>query len=855
MTTHNKKSNHNKPQTSFVNNNIAADESIQVRGARVHNLKNVDVDLPRNALVVFTGISGSGKSSLAFGTLFAESQRRYLDSVSPYARRLIDQVGEPDVDAIEGLPPAVALQQQRGTPSVRSSVGSVTTISNGLRMLYSRAGEYPAGQEMLYADAFSPNTPEGACPTCSGIGRVFEVTEDLLVPDKTKTIRERAIAAWPPAWQGQNLSRILTTLGYDIDKPWHTLPKETRDWILFTDETPEVPVYPEYNLEQVREAIKKGEKPNYKGTYVSAKNFVLHSFATTQSPRTKKRVAQFMQISECPSCHGKKLKKESLSVKFAGLDIGEISQLTLTELALKLHDAANKQLSDDMPDREKAIVAKRIASDILSRVEALTRLGLGYLSLERTTPTLSPGELQRLRLGTQIRSKLFGVVYVLDEPSAGLHPADTQALLSALDELVAAGNSLFIVEHDVSVIHHADWIVDVGPKAGRHGGEIMYSGPVAGLRDISDSYTGQYLFSPDAAEQKSKSHTPRKIGNWLKLANIERNNLHGLDVAFPLGVLTTVTGVSGSGKSSLVSQALVELVHNALGQKTVIEVPTDEAALLEQEQETPIGGEIVSGMEHIKRLVTVDQKAIGRTPRSNLATYTGLFDHVRKLFAATKEAKARHYDAGRFSFNVKKGRCPNCEGVGFVSVELLFLPSVYSPCQVCHGQRYNDETLEITYHGKNIAEVLDLTVEAASEFFVDDAPIMRALDALLKVGLGYLRLGQPATELSGGEAQRIKLATELQRTQRGDTLYVLDEPTTGLHPSDVAMLMAQLNGLVATGNTVIMVEHDMQVASNSDWIIDMGPGAGDEGGFIVAAGTPKEVAKSKESRTAPFLFT
>ncbi|WP_296236447.1 excinuclease ABC subunit UvrA [Psychrobacter sp. UBA5136] len=855
MTTHNKKSNHNKPQTSFVNNNIAADESIQVRGARVHNLKNVDVDLPRNALVVFTGISGSGKSSLAFGTLFAESQRRYLDSVSPYARRLIDQVGEPDVDAIEGLPPAVALQQQRGTPSVRSSVGSVTTISNGLRMLYSRAGEYPAGQEMLYADAFSPNTPEGACPTCSGIGRVFEVTEDLLVPDKTKTIRERAIAAWPPAWQGQNFSRILTTLGYDIDKTWHTLPKETRDWILFTDETPEVPVYPEYNLEQVREAIKKGEKPNYKGTYASAKNFVLHSFATTQSPRTKKRVAQFMQISECPSCHGKKLKKESLSVNFAGLDIGEISQLTLTELALKLHDAANKQLSDDVPDREKAIVAKRIASDILSRVEALTRLGLGYLSLERTTPTLSPGELQRLRLGTQIRSKLFGVVYVLDEPSAGLHPADTQALLSALDELVAAGNSLFIVEHDVSVIRHADWIVDVGPKAGRYGGEIIYSGPIEGLRDISDSYTGQYLFSSDAAKQKSKSHTPRKIGNWLKLANIERNNLHGLDVAFPLGVLTTVTGVSGSGKSSLVSQALVELVHNALGQKTVIEAPTDEAALLEQEQETPVGGEIVSGMAHIKRLVTVDQKAIGRTPRSNLATYTGLFDHVRKLFAATKEAKARHYDAGRFSFNVKKGRCPNCEGVGFVSVELLFLPSVYSPCQVCHGQRYNDETLEITYHGKNIAEVLDLTVESASEFFVDDAPIMHALDALLKVGLGYLRLGQPATELSGGEAQRIKLATELQRTQRGDTLYVLDEPTTGLHPSDVAMLMAQLNGLVETGNTVIMVEHDMQVASNSDWIIDMGPGAGDEGGLIVAEGTPKEVAESKKSRTAPFLFT
>lgn len=826
------------------------DNSIQVRGARVHNLKNVDVDLPRNALVVFTGISGSGKSSLAFGTLFAESQRRYLDSVSPYARRLIDQVDEPDVDAIEGLPPAVALQQQRGTPSVRSSVGSVTTISNGLRMLYSRAGEYPSDQEMLYADAFSPNTPEGACPTCSGIGRVFEVTEKLLVPDDSKTIRDRAIAAWPPAFQGKNLARILTTLGYDIDTPWHTLPKATRDWILFTDETPTVPVYSEYNVEQVRAAIENDEKPSYMGTYISAKNFILHSFATTQSPLTKKRVSQFMQISVCPNCDGKKLKKASLSVKFAGLDIGELSRLTLTELALKLQDAAHKKPTDETRNREKSIVAQRIASDILSRVEALTMLGLGYLSLERTTPTLSPGELQRLRLATQIRSQLFGVVYVLDEPSAGLHPADTQALLGALDELIAAGNSVFVVEHDVSVIRHADWIVDVGPDAGTHGGDIVYSGPVEGLRQISQSHTGEYLFTAHT----TANHTPRQPTAWLKLADVARNNLQKLDVAFPLGVMTTVTGVSGSGKSSLVSQALVELVYSELGQKIIVDAPTDEADLLEQEMEAPTGGKIIDGMSHIKRLITVDQKAIGRTPRSNLATYTGMFDHVRKLFAATPEAKARRYDAGRFSFNTPKGRCPNCEGVGFVSVELLFLPSVYSPCQVCHGQRYNDKTLEITYRGKHIAQVLDLTVEAAYAFFVDEPAVLRALDALLKVGLGYLRLGQPATELSGGEAQRIKLATELQRTQRGDTLYVLDEPTTGLHPADVSMLMSQLNGLVDAGNTVIMVEHDMQVASHSDWVIDIGPGAGDKGGQIVAQGTPIEVANSKDSRTAPFLL-
>jgi len=842
-------------QTSTVKNALynPDQENIQVRGARVHNLKNIDVDLPRNALVVFTGISGSGKSSLAFGTLFAESQRRYLDSVSPYARRLIDQVDEPDVDAIEGLPPAVALQQQRGTPSVRSSVGSVTTISNGLRMLYSRAGDYPAEQEILYADAFSPNTPDGACPTCSGIGRVFEVTEELLVPDNTKTIRERAIAAWPPAWQGQNLSRILTTLGYDIDKPWHTLPKKTRDWILFTDETPTVPVYPEYNIKQTREAIEKGEKPNYMGTFTSAKNFILHSFATTQSPRTKKRVSQFMQISECPECFGKKLKKESLAVKFAGLDIGELSQLTLTRQGKKLEKTARTKIADNTPNREKAIVAQRIASDILSRVEALTRLGLGYLSLERTTPTLSPGELQRLRLATQIRSQLFGVVYVLDEPSAGLHPADTQALLGALDELITAGNSVFVVEHDVSVIRHADWVVDVGPKAGTRGGEIVYSGPVEGLRDVTQSHTGRYLFADKTFNAQSKSNT-RQPSAWLKLASIERNNIAGLDVEFPLGVMTSVTGVSGSGKSSLVSQALVDLINEALGQKTITEAPVGEADLLEQELESVTGGEIVAGMEHIRRLININQKAIGRTPRSNLATYTGLFDNVRKIFAATEQAKACGYDAGRFSFNTTKGRCPNCEGLGFVSVELLFLPSVYAPCQVCHGQRYDDETLAITYRDKNIAEVLNLTVEAAHEFFTDEVPILRALDALLQVGLGYLRLGQPATELSGGEAQRIKLATELQRTQRGDTLYILDEPTTGLHPADVSMLMAQLNGLVDAGNTVIMVEHDMQVASNSDWMIDIGPGAGDAGGLIVAQGTPEEVAQSKDSRTAPFLL-
>jgi excinuclease ABC subunit A len=822
-----------------------------VRGARVHNLKNINIDLPRNALVVFTGISGSGKSSLAFGTLFAESQRRYLDSVSPFARRLIDQVDEPDVDSIDGLPPAVAMQQQRGTPSVRSSVGSVTTISNALRMLYSRAGQYPQGQKILYADSFSANTPEGACPKCHGIGRVFEVTEKMLVPDDTKTIREGAIAAWPPAWQGKNLSRILVSLGHDIDKPWKMLPKNTRDWILFTEETPTVPVYPEYDFAQTLEAINKDEKPHYMGTFASAKHFIMHSFATTQSLRTKKRVSQFMHISECPDCKGKKLKRESLRVKFTGLDIGELSRLTLNELAKRLRDAGNKASKKSDQHQEKNIVVQRITRDILVRVEALTTLGLGYLSLERSTPTLSGGELQRLRLATQIRSQLFGVVYVLDEPSAGLHPADTQSLLGALDELIRAGNSLFVVEHDFSVIQHADWVVDIGPNAGSYGGEVIYNGPLEGLRAVTGSHTSRHLFSPVA----SAKQLPRKPIGWLKLEKVERNNLQGLNIEFPLGVMSTVTGISGSGKSSLVSQALVELVYDALSQKKTVEVASGEAALLERELEIPTSGQIVAGMELVRRLVSVDQKPIGRTPRSNLATYTGMFDDVRKLFASTRKSKARGYDAGRFSFNVAKGRCSNCEGVGFVSVELLFLPSVYSPCSVCRGQRYNDKTLEVTYRDKNIAEVLALTVETAREFFENEPSVVRALDALLQVGLGYLRLGQPATELSGGEAQRVKLATELQRSQRGDTLYVLDEPTSGLHQEDVSMLMLQLNGLVDSGNTVIMVEHDMQVASSSDWVIDIGPGAGDKGGLVVAQGPPAQVAKSKASLTAPFMLS
>ena len=822
-----------------------------VRGAREHNLKNIDVEIPRDALVVFTGVSGSGKSSLAFGTLYAEAQRRYLESVAPYARRLFHQMGVPQVDEIEGLPPAVALQQQRGSPTTRSSVGSVTTLSNLLRMLYSRAGDYPPGQPLLYAESFSPNTPEGACPRCHGLGRVYEVTEQSMVPDDSLSIRERAIAAWPPAWHGQNLRDIVTTLGYDIDQPWRELPKKDRDWLLFTDEQPVVPVYASWDREEVRRAIKRKEPPSYMGTFTGAKKYVLETFAKTESASMKKRVARYMVSGECSECHGKRLRAESLAVKFANLDLAEISNLPLKRLASAMLPYAEAKapgwakLAKAHP--EKAVVTQRIAQDLCARLAVVLDLGLGYLSLDRTTPTLSPGELQRLRLATQVRSNLFGVVYVLDEPSAGLHPADTEALLRALDKLKASGNSLFVVEHELDVIRRADWIVDVGPAAGEKGGEILYSGPLAGLESVTASQTQRYLFGSRTAPRRN----PRAPQEWLSLRGVTRNNLHELDARFPLGVFTTVTGVSGSGKSSLVSQVLVELVAKHLGHAAPLD--EDEGEELERTVVVTEGGEITGGMKAIQRLVRVDQKAIGRTPRSNLATYTGLFDHVRRLFAATKDARRQRFDAGRFSFNVAKGRCETCEGEGFVFVELLFLPSVYAPCPTCHGARYNAKTLEIKYRDKNIAEVLGLTVDAAAEFFVDEPHLARSLGVLREVGLGYLRLGQPATELSGGEAQRIKLATELQRANRGHTLYILDEPTTGLHPSDVGKLMVQLDGLVETGNTVIVVEHDMQVAAASDWIIDMGPGAGDEGGRVAAAGTPAQVSGAKESRTAPYL--
>jgi excinuclease ABC subunit A len=820
----------------------APDPFVRVRGAREHNLRDVDVDVPRDALVAFTGVSGSGKSSLAFGTIYAEAQRRYFESVAPYARRLLNQAGVPEVDDITGLPPAVALQQRRGAPSSRSTVGTLTTLSNSLRMLFSRAGSYPPeATGVLDSDWFSPNTAVGACRECHGLGSVHQVTEQTLVPDPSLSIRDRAVAAWPGAWHGQNLRDILVTLGHDIDRPWRELPQTERDWILFTDEQPTVDVHPDRAEVQA--------DYTYKGTFSSARRHVLHTLANTASPAMRERALRHVETVDCPVCHGARLRPEALAVTFAGRTIAELAHLPVTDLAAVLLRTA--ELTD--PDAawlssesgETTEVAVRIARDLRERILVLQELGLGYLSLDRTTTTLSPGEMQRLRLATQLRAGLFGVVYVLDEPSAGLHPADAEPLLEVLERLKKSGNSLFVVEHDLDVVRRADWVVDVGPGAGQYGGRVLYSGPVEGLATVDDSVTRRFLFG----EEPPPVRPPRQPCGWLHLRGITRHNLRDVDADVPLGVFTAVTGVSGSGKSTLVTQVLAGVVARRLGAHSGEDDTEDGAA-----GGADAGvGVVAEGLEAFDRLVRVDQKPIGRTPRSNLATYTGMFDAVRKLFAGTEVARRRGYAAGRFSFNVAGGRCETCQGEGFVAVELLFLPGTYAPCPTCHGARYNPETLEVTWHGKNIAEVLGLTVDEATTFLAEVPAAARSLTTLQDVGLGYLRLGQPATELSGGEAQRIKLATELQRARRGHALYLLDEPTTGLHPADVALLLRQLHRLVDHGNTVVVVEHEMDVVVSADWVIDLGPGGGDAGGRIVAVGPPAEVAGAEVSRTAPYL--
>lgn len=759
---------------------------IEVRDAHLHNLKHVDVRIPRGQLVAVTGISGSGKSSLAFGTIHGEAQRRYFESVGPFARRLIAGATDPQVEAVEGLPPSVALEQNRAQPNARSTVGTVSSMSNLVRLLFSRAGDYPKSQEHLDAECFSPNTTSGMCPTCQGTGVVHEPTEASMVPDPSKSIDEGAIEAWPGAWAGKNFHDILATLGVDMHSPWRDLPRETREWILYTEERPIVTVHPVRSAEQVEKT--------YQGQWRSVASYLNHTLATTESDTLRARTLRFMETHRCPTCDGRRLNQAALTITFRGVPMDEFNALELSRI-------------DDLLGEPRSEAERLLIGQLRPILTSAVELGLGHLTLDRASSTLSAGELQRLRLASQLRTGLFGVTYVLDEPSAGLHVRERQAVIGIVRRLLESGNSVLLVEHDMDLVRQCDWIVDVGPGAGEGGGEILYSGPLEGF--VVDTPTRRALDATVSLNDEAPA--PEHV---LELEGITARTLRGVDVEIPLGQFTAVAGLSGTGKSTLVSEVL--------------------PALLDEESELEFEGS-VRGAEHVDRTVVITQKPIGRNARSTLSTYTGLFDHVRKLFASTPEAKKRGWTVSRFSYNVKQGQCPTCQGEGQIEVELIFLPGSYTLCPDCHGKRYNEETLEVTWNGYTIADILHLTVDEAREVFAEEPKIDKALRALQAIGLGYLRLGQGAPELSGGEAQRIKLATELQRTSRGHTFYILDEPTTGLHPADTEKLIAELRRLVEKRNTVVVVEHNLAVLAQADRLIQLGE--------EVTAGTPAESAE------------
>jgi len=934
-----------------------------IRGAREHNLKDVSLDLPRDALVVFTGLSGSGKSSLAFDTIFAEGQRRYVESLSAYARQFLGQMDKPDVDFIEGLSPAVSIDQKSTSRNPRSTVGTITEVYDYLRLLWARAGrahcpicgepitkqtpqqivdrllELPEGtrfqvlapvvrarkgefvdlfQELQtkgfsrarvdgkvvsLADAptldkkykhtievvvdrlsakssskqrltdsvetalglaggiviadmvdepegapdrerrfsekmacpnehpiqlddieprsFSFNNPFGACPDCTGIGVKLEVDRDLIVPDEDLTLAEGAITPWTQG-SAEYFLRLMRALGEDlgfsVDVPWRALPQRAKDALLSGQD---------YQV-HVKFKNRFGRERSYTTGFEGAIPFIQRRHSETESDWSRERFEGYMREVPCPTCGGTRLKPEVLAVTVGGRSIAAVCALPLREAAAFLGDL-------DLSSRERQI-ADQVLKEIHARLGFLLDVGLDYLSLDRPSGTLSGGEAQRIRLATQIGSGLVGVLYVLDEPSIGLHQRDNRRLIETLTRLRNLGNTLIVVEHDEDTIRAADWAVDIGPGAGEHGGQVVHSGTVADLYNHPDSITGAYLSGRRSIEVPA-IRRPRDRSRQLTVTGAREHNLQGIDVAFPLGLLVAVTGVSGSGKSTLVNDILYTTLANKLNGA----------------RQVPGRHKSVKGLEHLDKVVHVDQSPIGRTPRSNPATYTGVWDHVRKLFAQTQEAKVRGYQPGRFSFNVKGGRCEACSGDGTIKIEMNFLPDVYVPCEVCHGARYNRETLEVHFKGKTVADVLDMPIEEGAEFFAAVPAIARHLNTLVDVGLGYVRLGQPAPTLSGGEAQRVKLAGELQKRSMGRTIYVLDEPTTGLHFEDIRKLLGVLQGLVDKGNSVIVIEHNLDVIKTADWVIDLGPEGGNGGGLLVAEGTPEQVAAVPESHTGRFL--
>ena len=934
-----------------------------IRGAREHNLKNISLDLPRNALIVFTGLSGSGKSSLAFDTIFAEGQRRYVESLSAYARQFLGQMDKPDVDFIEGLSPAVSIDQKSTNRNPRSTVGTVTEVYDYLRLLFARAGrphcpncgkaiakqtpqnivdqilEMPAAtrfqvlapvvrarkgefldlfkeftiqgfsrarvdgvvyplaevpklkkqekhtievvvdrlnakaesktrltdsietalrlasglvildfvdmsegdeaKERTYSEhmachdcglsfeeleprSFSFNSPFGACPECSGIGTRLEVDEELIIPDDSISINDGAIAPWSSGHFAEYFTRLLEGLSEDVkfslDNPWKKLSIKAKGAILHGYE---------YEV-HVKYKNRYGRVRNYSTGYEGVIPFIHRKHTETESEFSREKYESYMREIPCPVCKGTRLKPEVLAVTLGGKSIAQICELSLSDCAVFLQEIS-------LNARERQI-AERVLKEVHARMGFLLDVGLDYLSLDRPAATLSGGEAQRIRLATQIGSGLVGVLYVLDEPSIGLHQRDNRKLIETLTRLRDLGNTLIVVEHDEDTIRTADWIVDIGPGAGEHGGHVVSSGDYQALIAAPESITGAYLSGRTKIELPSMRRTLEK-GRSITVKSARENNLQNIDVTFPLGAFVAVTGVSGSGKSTLVNDILYSTLANKLNGARIV----------------PGRHRTVTGLDQLDKVVHVDQSPIGRTPRSNPATYTGLFDKVRALFAETTEAKIRGYQQGRFSFNVKGGRCENCSGDGTITIEMNFLPDVYVPCEVCHGARYNRETLEVHYKGKTIADVLHMPIEEAGSFFESVPNIARYLKTLNEVGLGYVRLGQSAPTLSGGEAQRVKLATELQRRSTGRTIYVLDEPTTGLHFEDVRKLLLVLNRLVDTGNTVIVIEHNLDVIKSADWVIDLGPEGGARGGLVVAEGTPETVAKNKNSYTGNFL--
>lgn len=942
---------------------LRVNDRLVVQGAREHNLRNVDLDLPRDRLIVFTGLSGSGKSSLAFDTIFAEGQRRYVESLSAYARQFLGQMDKPDVDFIEGLSPAVSIDQKSTNRNPRSTVGTITEVYDYLRLLFARAGtqhcpvcgervtaqtpqqivdrllELPEGTryqvlapvvrgrkgeyadlfkelqakgfararvdgevvqlsepptlekklkhdievvvdrlvsregvqrrltdsvetalglaggllvvDMVDLDAddpererrfsenracpndhqltleeieprtFSFNAPYGACPECTGLGSRLEVDPDLVVPNEDLSLRDGAVAPWAQIsseYFERVLSALAEDLGFSMDAPWRALPERAKKAVLFG----------ENHKVHVKYKNRWGRERQYSTGFEGVVTFLERRHSETESEWSKEKYEAYMREVPCPVCEGTRLKPEVLAVRVGGRSIAEVCALPIREA---------KEFLDglELGVRERQI-AEQVLKEIQARLGFLLDVGLDYLSLMRAAATLSGGEAQRIRLATQIGSGLVGVLYVLDEPSIGLHQRDNRRLIDTLTRLRDLGNTLIVVEHDEDTIRTADWIVDVGPGAGEHGGKVVHSGDLAGLLASRESMTGAYLSGRRSIPMPAQRRTVDKK-RQVTVHGAREHNLQNVDVSFPLGTFTAVTGVSGSGKSTLVNSILYTVMANELnGARRV-------AGRHKR----------VSGLEHLDKVVHVDQGPIGRTPRSNPATYTGVWDRIRKLFAETTEAKVRGYTAGRFSFNVKGGRCEACSGDGTLKIEMNFLPDVYVPCEVCHGARYNRETLEVHFKGKTVADVLDMPIEEAAEFFAAVPAIARHLSTLVDVGLGYVRLGQPAPTLSGGEAQRVKLATELQRRSTGRTVYVLDEPTTGLHFEDIRKLLGVLQGLVDKGNSVIVIEHNLDVIKNADWVIDMGPEGGSGGGTVVAQGTPEQVARVAASHTGTFL--